>query len=166
MILCLVTGRGRKRLVEESPNTTGAYKNAYVMRMTWQKLYKTEYLPYCVRRNFKPVSPANFCACRLQYRPLYKRCRKVNLCFIILFGYICLVRQTLWIYFAHACNLLYCRCARRHGVTLSAPSACCCRWLWTRPRITTSRKSVSKLRRTTGSCRLSSETTTSSPSLR
>lgn len=101
MILCLVTGRGRKRLVEESPNTTGAYKNAYVMRMTWQKLYKSEYLPYCVRRNFKAVSPANFCACRLQYRPLYKRCRKVNLCFI-----------SIWLYLFSSSNFmdLFCSC--------------------------------------------------------
>lgn len=163
--MSLVTGRGRKRLVEESPNTTGAYKQAFVMRMTWQKLYKTYYLPYCVERSFKPVSPANFCAYRLKYRPLYKRCRKVNSCFIILFCYMFLVRQTLWIYFAHACNL-HCRCARNHGVTLSARSACCCRWLWTKPRPVMSRRGVRKSSRTTGSCKLSSETTTSSPSQR
>lgn len=78
--MCLVvTGHGRKRLVEESPNTTGAYKQAYVMRMTWQKLYNCHYLPYCVKRNFKPVSPTKFCAIRSQHRPLYRRCRKVSL---------------------------------------------------------------------------------------
>ena len=160
MILRLMTGRGRKRLVEESPNTTGTYKQAYVMRMTWKKLYNSHYLPHCGERNFEPFSPANFCACRLKNRPLYKRCRKVNPCFIILCCYIFLFRQTLWIYFVHACNL-HCRCARPHGVTLSARSACCCSWLWTKPRTEMTRRSVSKSSRTTGSFKLSSVTTTS-----
>ena len=86
--LYLVIGQGRKRLVEESPNTTGVYKEAYVMRMTWQKLYKTHYLPYCVKREFKPLSPAKFCACRQQHRPLYKRCRKVSLSFLCCYVFI------------------------------------------------------------------------------
>ena len=78
-VCCCVAGKGLKRIgVEESPNTTGYYKEAYVMQMTWQQLYEDEYFPFCALRETKPFSPSKFCAIRVEHRPNYKTYRKVN----------------------------------------------------------------------------------------
>lgn len=75
----IILAKGCSRLlVDEAPDTTGQYKEAFVVRMTWMRLYKDFYIPTCARRGFEPYSPSKFCELRSKYRPLYRRHRKVG----------------------------------------------------------------------------------------
>jgi hypothetical protein len=76
-VVTILSAKGTKRIVDECPNTTGSYKQAYIMRMTWANLYADEYVPHCGRRGHKPYSASKFWAARVKYRPHYKRSRKV-----------------------------------------------------------------------------------------
>ncbi len=69
--------KGKNVPIEHSPNTTGVYAKAMVIRMKWQYIYDKFYLASAQRRGLAPVPYYKFVAYRKQYRPFYKKHRKV-----------------------------------------------------------------------------------------
>lgn len=77
-LLFYYSAHGTGKMADESPNTTGQYKDAFVVRMTWRRIYTKYYVDHCKKVGILPFSPSKFCAARVQYRPQYRRHRKVG----------------------------------------------------------------------------------------
>jgi hypothetical protein len=72
--LC-ATDKGRRKMVDVAPDTTGKYQEARTIRMKWARLY--EYYEATMRVLQRPTVPLNqFCELRRVHRPHYIRHRK------------------------------------------------------------------------------------------
>lgn len=75
-----IAAKGKKKLMEVSPNTTGALRSGATMaaktiRMQWKEVYDRHYIPLA---GADPASFGEFCRVRKKYRPYYLKHRKAK----------------------------------------------------------------------------------------
>lgn len=68
--------KGRRKLVDVAPDTTGKEKECRTIRMKWNRLYEGYYVPMCRLLLREPVPFNVFTELRKEYRPHYIRHRK------------------------------------------------------------------------------------------
>lgn len=74
----LITDKGKRKMVDVAPNSTGRLAEARTIRMKWSRLHEGYYVPHIKKLNMEPLDYHRFCALRRAHRPLYIRHRKVG----------------------------------------------------------------------------------------
>jgi hypothetical protein len=69
--------KGKRKMVDTSPNATGYMKECYTIRMKWTQLWSEHYGPLMRDNQLNCASYDKFCELRALHRPLYIRHRKV-----------------------------------------------------------------------------------------